>query len=227
MSTKIYTAYRVKNTDYPDFAYALHNYMLEQASEIVQRVAGSVTEKFLRDKYNQNGWDKKFSFDEFLNDRGEHLRVHKAFELLDKVSRKVERVPGLDVDCCWVCYPFENYFYIIPGGEPYLFEGFSIEDYKGESFHYWNNTDPDETIPYEDWKKRGDIWDQLFNEQSLKLVHEVVCIKDDEGIFEIVDKLLGVKGNSMFIGLVRDGETNKEDFKGLSPYWPVDFLLGP
>lgn len=139
MSTKIYIAYVVPISD-------LNGY-LRKVKEVV---------------YETN-----------LNRLGEYLENQKVkstwFDLIremQETSRSLEVGYPLDFDYGLNVWLLEDFAYIIPV-EGWLLPGRRASmdiSHLASDFSYWDNVDPPDNIPEDEWDERGDLWDIIIGD---------------------------------------------------------------
>lgn len=164
MSTKIYDAYRIKK-DKVDNIYDLLHEFREVAKEYV-----SQNEKLLRRIHVGS-----FYYHMMNTDDGERLiKRYKDAKFIDweiadylrySENTLTREIVAIDVKVLVTLFMDDEYWYM-----KFFINDQSLSkvlriledkyDYL-EDYHYQNQTDPPEDIPYQEFKKRGEVWDKL------------------------------------------------------------------
>lgn len=170
MSTKIYFAWRCKTRVFsPTFLPAYRKFQLDETAKYVRRIFRAA-----KQKVNEK------SLKTFL------AEAQRASEL--------KTVDPCDIDSKLNVWFHKSYAYAIPVG------GQRNDDFKTprgvEEYPYWNNTDRPDDVSAQAWRARERTWDAVClggnqgDWNDTRLVHTVVDAKTDEGLAELVLRLL-------------------------------------
>lgn len=96
----------------------------------------------------------------------------------------------IDLTCGLNVWLYNGMFYIIPYGERFFHDLNNIPSLitSVEDFCYYNNADPPDDIPDDEWEMREDIWDIILDEKN----KEFPCWRNnkfDYNIFDSKDQL--------------------------------------
>ena len=226
MSTKIYTAWRVPIGRFNEFLNLIHNYMHNEAKKQLKQLMGAILpakiEELMEKIYHEKGWSKEKTYPQFKEVRNwdEYIRFRYAIELCYKASKGKERDPFFDLDCSLNVWLNGRKAYIIPYGEGSKYAGFQIPDF-AEDYEYWDNSDRPDEVSQRQWRSRADKWENVcfVDWNKNRLLHEVVNVKEDMGLYPLADGLLKQKENRFwaliglgyeFLGENDDGEKKDE-----------------
>jgi hypothetical protein len=182
VSTKIYVAYRFPVARLNEFFDLTAKIVFDRAAErIKQLMETAVDEKKAKEQYDNyaKGWKNSgYTVPPYLMTG---VRLGLVLELCRTQSKSVYRDPIVDVEFGWnVWINADGFAYVIPWGEHWIRKDLKLPKWC-EDFCYWNNTDPPDDIPYEEFKKRGEIWDPMItNWDAYRMAHPVVSFKPDE-----------------------------------------------
>ena len=196
MSTKIYTAWRVRPSKIQSFLECVREYMMAQVVDRAKQLMGAVKPQalaqYVKDKYGDETFDK---FKERVETNGEPLRLRFVLKAAYKASLDHCRNPYVDMDCGVNLYPSGKWAYIIPWGEYYTYTDFEPPEF-AEEYGYWNNTDEPEGMTRRRWRTREKNWDHVLdNMDALRMRYAVVHLSDNFGMGSGVQELA-----SMIVG---------------------------
>ena len=149
MSTKIYNGIKFKTNDIYELYDLLNDFKIE--SSLLLR----------------KGFDKKLPFilKQVMKDYYiEHKNLDSVWEIADLFKKDFQK-NDFRVD-------YNNYIQIYPHPETKALYGYFILDSESENlllskdwvedYHYQNSSDGPDDMSYEEYSKRGDLWDELF-----------------------------------------------------------------
>jgi hypothetical protein len=159
MSTKIYTAYRLKN---PAKLWEVVRDIKKRGTENVRKELRNVYEavmaeidpnsdEYLRLRATRDDWGARHSMAHDLV----RERYRAQVTLMERNTFHFDVSVGI--------WEYEGRMYFIPFCDMLMGDvlDFMKEDKRLVDFCYWNNTDEPEGISRRTWKKRGDIWDAI------------------------------------------------------------------
>lgn len=177
MSIKIYEAYRFPLNKLNEFITHVRPRMLEDFYSKIDRlmqIGVTVDELDEIDKEVASWEHLKDAPSEQIEKAKYWMRWTKLSDKLRSASNSLEKSSLYDVDASWnfwICD--ELVVYAIPYGQ--YKHGARELDYV-EDYCYWNNTDPPDDMPEEEFYERGEVWDKvcLNDWNGLRLNHVVV-----------------------------------------------------
>lgn len=108
-----------------------------------------------------------------------HARFDLLMEYSKEASKKIEK-STFCIDCGLNLWLYRNHFYLIPiYHSPSILKGFKAPEWL-KDFSYWDNVDPPKGITWEQFNKRGKVWDQincgtgLASHNARRLYHSVL-----------------------------------------------------
>jgi hypothetical protein len=170
VSTKIYTAWRVPARLFAEtFLPRFRTHCLKKAAAQVRKIAPILSSEEVASAFRgKGGYDLVWP-------GVTAPRVRAVLHLAREASRSAGRDATVCLDCSVNCWLFKGRFYVIPYGEPWLYESF-VAPAGAESYEYWNNTDRPDDVPAAAWAVRKRMWDAvcLNDWDGRRLVHTVV-----------------------------------------------------
>lgn len=194
MSTKIYTAYRLKNGK--NLWKFIHK-SKQQAKEGI--------EKILMDTYRRWLDDQEF-LEKIVKNYNPEDYTSLAFEMSDYLTRKYKeqvtsplRTP-FNMDVSYTVRESKGRYYIIPYCDGIMRNtlDFLREHEDLEEYSYWDNTDKPEEISQAKWNKRGDNWEKVIEHWDNYVTVEILnldIMPQINPIFQLLDELKQKKAN--------------------------------
>lgn len=177
MSTKIYVAYRLKNTDdlWP-FIRDTYERGTENVKKVLyefcQKIAGHIQEhgphEDIKDVYDMAY--ESYRFVENEEERARKAVWKTAYEYMRDNYRKSTvsyQRDIFDFNVSITLREYEGSIYIIPYCDMMMRNAldFLKDDPRLEDYAYWDNTDPPDDVPYEEFEARGKVWDALSDQK--------------------------------------------------------------
>lgn len=190
MSTKIYQAYRAPAEYIVDLIDWGRDTMETAAMVWLERLMenidpeklGECPEHIAGDPEGEKVWERA-------------KRLETVMELVkEEVKSPYKSV--LNINCGMNLWFYAGKVYMIPIGERFIVEELdkSLPEWL-EDYSYWNNTDPPEEITDEQWRERGETWDQICTgkgraqHNARRLYHEVIDAGTSMGSFDLEWKM--------------------------------------
>ena len=160
MSTKIYTAYRLKKgADLWEFLEDVH----AKATQLVKKVFRDLFERILSNEQTVKQVRKVLDLSDC-----EDVMPLEVDDYIGKLYRSqlgtLERNP-YNFDACLTVRKSKGRYYMIPYCDGLVGEVFSfLKKHKQlEEYRYWNNADKPEKISQRAWAIRDHDWNEMFN----------------------------------------------------------------
>lgn len=181
MSTKIYYAYRVPIDKLNEFFDLTRDLIFERAADTVRKLMETVDQTKAQEKYDKyaEGWKQSGKPVPPYLMTG--VRLGLVLDLCRERAKSPYREPLVDLDFGWNTWINKDGFaYLIPWGEMWMRAELKLPAWC-EDYSYWDNTDPPEDIPYEEFKKRGKVWDPMIDDwDAYRMAHVVISFKQGE-----------------------------------------------
>lgn len=169
MSTKIYDAYRIKKSDINNIYDTLRSFKKFAIDDIANdeetlKAIHLICFVYGVDKVQENE-DKLKEFIDNYNKGGYRLdwEIYPALREAENMEHHKSIVPDLSVTPS--IFEDEEYWYLKffcnSRWSSHLLRKMEKEFDFLEDYHYQNQSDPPEDIPYEEYKKRDEKWDEL------------------------------------------------------------------
>jgi len=181
MSTKIYEGYRFPVEHLNDFIDHVREHQLAALVEKVRALMALVPDERVREELST--WE---AVPDDIEKVKQYIRWSIVAERLCEASQRPEK-SLFAVDSGWNFWLHGRFVYAIPWGQE--FEHRALELPYVEDFAYWDNTDPPENVSDEEWKRRGEIWEE-------------VCLRrwnDRRLFYTVVDFGPGAHATSVFV----------------------------
>lgn len=182
MSTKIYTAYRLKpGIDFWKFARNVQEKGRKNITKVLQKRVYPVvmsmidpTSEEYKNHYGKDDYSKRRNL--------AYDKIRKGFIAQLSSYQRNE----FDFNVYLNVYEYNRRKYIIPYCDMYMKNvlNFLSRDKRLEDFRYWNNTDAPSHISKKEWNKRGEIWDKIYKQGWYNSIIISVCDRDT---FSVVD----------------------------------------
>jgi len=172
MSTKIYTAYKLKNPEY------FETWLKKTVLLTRQRAREAFVDCFIR-YHNPEMLKEEISKKATKGDSPKlallHL-IHLLHEKYREVALKYYRsfyYFGLEL----AIYLHKGQYYIIPHSDALnkVFD-FLKEDKDLYKYGYWNNVDEPEDVSDKEWEQRKNDWNEIFDEDVEPMMIEIVSV---------------------------------------------------
>lgn len=166
MSTKIWVAYKLKD---PNTLWDFVRDVKKQAITIVEKKLLGC-EEWLLDSVDINSEEYKKELQLAIKFEREDPEKTARQNVIDKKMKKLygESCASLyrdefDFDVSINFRENKGDIYLIPNCDMQMRNvlDFLKDDERLEDFHYQNQTDPPDDIPYEEYQKRGEIWNEI------------------------------------------------------------------
>lgn len=168
MSTKIYTAYRFPKGRLAEFLGDFREQTIPQLKRVIDAYLEAINyNAFMKELLERHPDLYEFSQEGF---------VIAGIQWIAKVSERSA------LQCALNLWPYGKYFYAVPYFP--MLEWQSLVSYNNpnwvQPYHYWDNTDRDETISRRAWNQRGKVWEKVCLEDwsRNRLLYTVLDGKD-------------------------------------------------
>lgn len=175
MSTVIYWAFIIHQDRWVEFIDLMHDQMFASAVNHVKKAMEVV-------KIDEEKCEADIKKYKIKKARQARHRLHEQFKLAIKECERAADDPTIDffdVDCGANFWMRGGYVYVVPIAPKWIKRDLKFPDWV-EDYSYWNNVDPPDNVSYEDFEKRGAVWDEVScgvgksDHNARRLYHEVV-----------------------------------------------------
>jgi hypothetical protein len=181
MSTKIWVARRFPVSKINDFIDFCNETFTQRVVEHVTKYMNALKPDYepLRKRIEAH---KKFCSKENEECPEWHMRNcrFKAYMAgAVEAGKSMQRTLIFDIECGINLWVYKRKAYVIPWGE---FHSRVEWPEWAEDYHYQNQTDPPEDIPYAQFRKRGKVWDKvcLDDWNARRLSYDIISLREGQ-----------------------------------------------
>lgn len=190
MSTKIYTAYKIRRSS--NFWPVVHDTIINGRKNVKK-----ILNNIYKEQISNTDICKQFISEDYKKEFEKQSKLNKNTNLI-KALAKIETVHNklikgyknahiniyreeYNFDVSVAFYPYKGDIYIRPFCDMLMSKSldFLNEDKRLREFGYWNNSDRPDNLTERQWNERAKVWDGIFKEYDIwDMVSVDICTYD-------------------------------------------------